>query len=342
MSKFSDIAPRIWNGLATDAEMSALAIADLVAIKSDEEHVRYRPCTRAAPRVDADLGQVEYVANAQSADRVGDVIVVAGWDTSAFMRNPILQRYHDSQRLPLGTVQRTRKGKTDDETPALIALAQYFDEEDQDDEGKLLRRYALRKVMPAVSVGFLPRKTTRPDDPKERAKLGLGEWGVLVDKAELLEISLVNVGCHPDALAKQLQDDVAAGLIPKSIAADVARDFAPSTRTVVTVPGLTLEDTLTPRLDALTKALGDLSTRVDSIHSTLGAELPALKGLLSDATRGSGAPSADLVSPQVPEVQPAPDSKSAHTEALTAEEVLSHAFDAIDRAVAARRAKGAQ
>ncbi len=258
MSKFNEIAPKIWTGIATDAEMAAIGIADVVAIKSDGEHVRYRPCTRGAISVDTDKRQILDVASDETTDRVGDVIAVKGWDLAPFKHNPILQRWHLGDRLPVGIVPQIRKGKQDDGRPALLALSQFFEDEDLDEEGRLMSRLALKKLMPARSVGFLPRKTVRPDDPKERAKLGIGDWGVYVEECELLELSVVNVGCNPNALGKALDEEVAAGRITKSLAAQAMADLTSErspTRTVVPVAKIDQTEGAVPVPSAFTVTL---------------------------------------------------------------------------------------
>lgn len=337
MSKFAEIAPKIWSGIATDAEMAAIGIENVVAIKSDGEHVRYRPCTRGAISVDSEKGQILDVASDETTDRAGDVIAVKGWDLAPFKSNPILQRWHLPSRLPVGIVPQIRKGKLDDGRPALLALSQFFDEEDLDEEGRLMRRLALKKLMPARSVGFLPRKTTRPDDPKERAKLGIGDWGVYVEECELLELSVVNVGCNPNALGKALDEEVAAGRITKSLAAqamaDLTSDRNPSTRSVVTVAKIDDADSAV----SVDTRLASIEAKVDALSNTLSAELPALKATLDALTRGAAAPSSSQGDTQEPEKQPDAEARSAPDAAT----FLSEALDAIDKGVEARaRPKG--
>lgn len=303
-SELKSVANRIWLGLATDDEMQSIGIDNVLAIKSDVEHVRFRECTKSAPRANVELGQIVHVASEESADRVGDVIVVRGWDLKAFQRNPILQRYHKGDALPLGTVPSVKRGKSDNELPALITLSQFFDEDELDEEGRLMRRLVLSKKMPAVSVGFRPLKARRPEDAKERAALGIGEWGVLYESAELLELSVVNVGAHQEAIAKALDEEVDAGRVSRSLADQVKREHMPSTRTVVSVskvqaePDTTADEVaLATRVASMESQLGECRRLLGQITNTLGAELPALKSLLH-TSRQPSLPSAPQGGPQ--------------------------------------------
>lgn len=338
MGKFDFIAPRIWDGTATDEELSAVGAEDVFAIKSDVEHVRRTFSVRGKPKsVNTIERTVEHVASDETPDRMGDIIRVKGWDLDAFKSNPVLLRYHNSEAPPLGTVPQVKRGKKDDGSPALLTLSQFFADDKQDDEGRLLARLVMDGDLPAVSVGFMPLSTLRPETAEERTKLGLGPWGVVYEGAQLLELSVVTVPANPNALMRKLDALAESGALSKALAAQVMKSCEPSTRTIV--PVAKIDDTPTDtakndpyleRLDAIDKSLGVLTT-------TLSAELPTLRALLESVTRGSGAPSAAQGAPQVPEVQPAPDSKSANTEALTGS--LQAAFDAIDRAIAARKSK---
>lgn len=332
MSQFQDIAPRIWAGTATEEELRGIAVEDVLAIKADAEHVRRTFSVRARPKtVNAQERTVEHVASDETPDRMGDIIRVKGWDLEAFRANPVLLRYHNSEAPPLGLVPQVKKGKNDAGEPALLTLSQFFADDKQDDEGRLLCRLVLDGDLPAVSVGFMPLSTLRPETGEERTKLGLGPWGVVYEGAQLLELSVVTVPANPNALMRKLDALAESGGVSKALAAQVLKTLEPSPRVVVPVAKIAPEldiSSINSRLDSLQEAIG-------AIQSTLGAELPALKGLLETVTRGSGAPSSSPGDTQEPDMQPAPDSKSANAEAISS--VFQGAMDAIDRAVAARR-----
>ena len=277
-------------------------------------------------------------------------MLVKGWDMTDFVRNPVLMRFHNHQATPIGTVPQVRKGRAND-APALIATSQLFDNEDLDEEGQLIARLALKKLMPARSVGFKPIEVERPQDPAERKKLGLGEWGVLVKRASLVEVSIVNVGSNVNALSKCIDDMVREGLVTKLFADHVLKDQFPSSRVVVQIDGTKSFtpnaksdessggsdlDALRVSVAAIEKGLVETREAIAVVQKTIGAELPALKGMLESMTRGGGAPSAAAeAAPQVPSEPPASTTKSAEVEVLSG--TYASVLDAIDRTLATRK-----
>lgn len=126
-------------------------------------------------------GPVEFVLSEESEDRYNDVILAKGWDIEAFKRNPVMLKQHDHNQ-PIGTWKRVRvEGKQ------LLGVANF-------DTGGVAGAEAERQVkagvLSAVSVGFRPLSR-----PQER-----DNGGLLFEKSELLEVSLVSVPAHPNAL----------------------------------------------------------------------------------------------------------------------------------------------
>lgn len=260
MSKFDGIKERIWSGIATDDELRALKLEDIVAIKSDGEHMRLRPCVRAKPEKVGSGRRVRHVASDESSDRMGDVIQVRGWDLGPFKKNPQLLFNHNSD-APLGLVPDMTKGVHRGE-PALLSESELYTDDKLTEERQVIARLVEDGDLPAVSVGFLPRKVSRPDDSEERTKLGLGEWGVLYEKTELLELSVVTVPANSNALMRKLDSMVESGTLAKSLAAQVAKTWEPSTRTVVAMGDIKGPPASTPSV-ATAWTLGALSIGFD-------------------------------------------------------------------------------
>jgi hypothetical protein len=235
MSKYADIAPRIWSGTASEAELRAFKPEDVLAIKSDVEHARVRAIARAKPKtIDREAGTVEWLASDETPDRMGDVILVKGWDWANWMRNPVILRNHAGDKLPLalGTdaYKRTRDGR-----PGFYIAGAFLPNEKLDEEGRLYRVLVLDGDLPASSVGFMPKKVSRPEDPKERAELGVGDFGVVYEAQELLEHSVVTVPANPNALLRKLDVLAKDGAFGAALIEQVRKDLEPSTRTVVQV-----------------------------------------------------------------------------------------------------------
>jgi hypothetical protein len=328
MSKFADIAPRIWAGVATPDELASIKAEDVYAIKSDAEHVRVRAST-TRKSADKEARTVEHVASDETPDRMGDVIRVKGWQLDNFLKNPVLLRHHNNEALPLGIVTDVRKGRADGRA-ALLANSQFFEDEKQDEAGRILARLVLDGDMPAVSVGFMPLKVRRPEDEAERKELGVGEYGVLYESAELLELSVVTVPANPAALMRRLDSMVEAGEVEKSLAAMVAKTFEPSSRVVVPVAKVAevapsvVKDQHGEALERIERSLAELKT-------TFSAELAALKGQLEIVSRGVSSLPAPVAA-NADTQTPAPDSRSVDPQAF-----FSAAFDAV-----LSRSKGAQ
>ena len=132
-------------------------------------------------------GPITVVASHESEDRVGDIIMAAGWDLRAFRQNPVVLWSHDPLQPPIGRARRVEvEGKE------LVADLEFDqgDEEAQRVDGKFRRG-----VLNAVSVGFRPVEFARK-----------GNGGFLFRQQELLELSAVAIPAHPMALAKMMRE----------------------------------------------------------------------------------------------------------------------------------------
>lgn len=124
-----------------------------------------------------------FVLSTESPDRDGDVIKQEGWALDNFVKNPIALWQHDT-RSPVGFWDNVRV-----ETNRLVADLKLG----TTNLAEMTRRLIKDDVLRAVSVGFRPVDY----EPMERD----GEFkGWLINKAELLEASLVSVPANAEAL----------------------------------------------------------------------------------------------------------------------------------------------
>lgn len=286
--KFDAAAKRIWSGVATQDELASLGETEVVAIKSDLEHmrIRYVPgamgrATRAAKKDGEDNSRsVDHVASDETPDRMGDIIRVAGWDLTDFKKNPMLLWMHDHEH-PIGRVLSAKKGKADDGRKALLTTSRIH--EDEKSLGGLSNEVLLRLVqdgdLPAVSVGFQPLDTYHPESEEERAKLGLGRFGVVFPAASLLELSVVAIGANQNALKRGLEKAVAENRLTdrdfELVLAEVAKAFdcERSVRTVHALGGLERAARV-----ALAQTSGDMEAEPaapESVAETKADETPA-------------------------------------------------------------------
>lgn len=139
-------------------------------------------------KVVADNGDgLDFVLSDATIDRYGDVVEPKGWDLSWFVKNPIALFGHNAS-FPIGTWSdvRVEGGKL----MAKLNLAARGTSARIDELIALVEQRVLR----AVSVGFIPRKSA-PMDPDKPYN------GTRFLEQELLETSLVSVPANPAALA---------------------------------------------------------------------------------------------------------------------------------------------
>src|SRR2546428_2553998 len=133
-------------------------------------------------------GPVWFRAASAARDRHGSVIDPAGVEVEAYLRNPLVGWNHAPIRggppdSVIGRVESIERGA--DYLDVAITFADH-------ERAKLTERLVRSGFLNAVSIGVLPRKTaTRTID---------GQRVPVVEKSELLEVSVVAVGSNPEAL----------------------------------------------------------------------------------------------------------------------------------------------
>lgn len=224
------LAERILRGLATERDFKSANPEDVYAIKSDTGTIHYR-AVPGRPK-EADQRGIKYVASEESQDRMGDVIVVSGWDFKDFKANAVALWAHDDKILPIGRVDGIKR------SGAQLFETIHYAEAEINPFADALYKLDLSGAPAAVSVGFLPVEVKVPESPEERQKMGLGPWGVRYVKQAQLELSRVNIPAHQNALAVRTLDGlVDQGQISAGQAADFLKAIA-APRKVFAVGGL--------------------------------------------------------------------------------------------------------
>jgi len=191
---------------------------ELIAIKSDTEKPQYRSfgsgkkpkrvtmsveqAKKAADGIGVEYfagfeGRVlKYTITDQTPDRFEDVVLAKGMDSKNYEKNPIIPFAHNSWDLPIGnTIKLAIKGT------AVEADGVFMDDSiDKSGRSDIVFKMAASGFLKAASIGFIPKKVSRPSDEEERKRLGLGRFGVLYEKWELLEWSAVTIPANPNAL----------------------------------------------------------------------------------------------------------------------------------------------
>lgn len=142
---------------------------------------------------------ITFVCSDESVDRMGDIIRVDGWIMDNYMRNPVFLWGHDRSQPAIGRAL-TTEARMIDGKPALVQDVE-FTPKDVNPFGAMIYRMYDAGFLHSVSVGFMPLKMEWVEDPEERQALGLGPFGVVYVRQELLEDSAVNVPANTNANA---------------------------------------------------------------------------------------------------------------------------------------------
>lgn len=136
-----------------------------------------------------------------TVDRYGDMIVAKGVDLTNYKQNPQILGFHDSCTFPIGRSLKTWYDKASDSIKGWVLFLD--DRVDKSGIAETVYRMVKAGVINTGSIGFMPRKYTRPDEAT-RVKLGMGEWGYLFEEVELVEFSIVPVPANPSAMAEPI------------------------------------------------------------------------------------------------------------------------------------------
>lgn len=153
-----------------------------------------------------DFASVQYKAGHQSADdpftfimstetedRMGDVIVAAGWDLREFKKNPIGLYQHNSMN-PIGTWKNVKIDRKNKRLLGTLQMAKKGTSPIVDQARSLLEQ----KILKTVSVGF---SVTKYDPIEDEDGNRTGGYKFL--KSILLECSVVSIPANSEALMVQ-------------------------------------------------------------------------------------------------------------------------------------------
>lgn len=127
-------------------------------------------------------GEIEVVVSNSGLDRHGERIMMEGIDLSQIKRNPVVLWAHDYGALPIGQIVKLWRSNKD-------LMARIKLDYDIYSFADIVYKMMLRGTINAVSIGGIVQKWQDDD----------WETGV-IEKLEMVELSVVPVGAHPDAL----------------------------------------------------------------------------------------------------------------------------------------------
>lgn len=139
---------------------------------------------------------LQYCMTDETVDRYGDIVIAKGVDLSQYKKNPVVLTFHDGHSFPVGSSIKTWYDK---EQKAVMGWVLFFDERvDPSGIADTAYRFASSGAMKYGSIGFISKKSRRPDE-KEQQALGIPPYGVIFEESELMEFSLTPVPANPNA-----------------------------------------------------------------------------------------------------------------------------------------------
>jgi len=231
LPRLKALTDKLTLGLATEADFEGIPAVDVMELKQQPLCV-VRSEAYESKVHDSKSRVIRYIGSSEHRDRVGDVIRQrgradgpgangSGWTLKNYARagGPFFW-CHRSDEPAIGSAQRAWVDDVEIEgkvQPALLFDIQYLlpgVSELSNLAWNLASGEGLPNGVPAVratSVGFRIIKSYWPQDAEERELLNLGPWGIEIQEAELLELSLAPVPCNPFAVELDGKTEKAMG-----------------------------------------------------------------------------------------------------------------------------------
>lgn len=153
---------------------------------------------------------LQYTMSDETVDRYGDIVKADGANLANYKKNAVIMTFHDYKQFPVGACI---KVWIDKEAKAVKGWVLIVDGQvDPTGISDTAFRFASSGYMKAGSVGFMPEETYRPTT-EEKTSLGMGEYGLVFKKWELMEFSLCGVPANPNAVQNSINSTVQRGII---------------------------------------------------------------------------------------------------------------------------------
>jgi len=134
----------------------------------------------------------------ESVDEDAEIVKSSGLDLTRFRKNPVVVLNHDYQELPVAKVQWIKQLKHEVRAKTLYPKRP----KDFEGEWKTDTVFALIKngILNAKSIGFIGLEAHEPTRKEISERPDLKGVRKIIDKALLLEVSCVTLGCNANAL----------------------------------------------------------------------------------------------------------------------------------------------
>lgn len=188
--------------------------------------------SRAPSSWDAEKRNARFTMSAEVEDRDRDIVIQAGIDLDAFLKNPIAPFAHQSRTFPVGTwkdVEKVLSGRPKRTEGTLQVLP-----EGTDELADRLAKHINAGTIRACSIGFVPKTIRKRDVPEDKKNEPYYWPGYSIEAAELVECSPCLIPSNPAAFAKDAQgDDLVLG---REIVEEILDNWAKHPETGLIVP----------------------------------------------------------------------------------------------------------
>ena len=206
---------------------------------------------------------MEFVLSDETPDRIGDIIMAAGWQLANFKRNPIALFGHRGD-FPIGTWRNLRVEGTALRGELVVAPEGTSERIDE------IRRLVNAGILRAVSVGFRP-------SAYEALKDGDGNFtGYRFTKQELLETSLVSIPANPNALAVAKSLNVSRATIDLVFAGQGRKDLITRQRDSTGGQANATTPNRKGRTMSFAQRIKDAETRLNALRDELRKHLEGI------------------------------------------------------------------
>jgi len=191
-----------------------------------------------------------FIGSDETLDRDGEVIKVDGWQLANYKKNPVVLWGHRHDIPAIGKAERVYK---DD---GKLKFKVRFAQEGTHELADTVRALIDDEILRSVSVGYIPLKREYPSDD-EKAK----QPQVVTMKAELYELSVVNVPANQNALIASMKDKGYEQKTIDLVTAEVPMESDTSKQDIEIVEEFTLNDVLS--------AISVLYERIEEVEKSI-------------------------------------------------------------------------
>lgn len=230
---------------------------------------QHRTISRAAKE---EGGLYWFLGTSEAVDSHDSIIRADGADFSRFRENPVVLLDHENRVDSIGgRVEEIRAVESPKGWEFGIRFAS-----GESPRAAQAERLADAGFLRGSSIGFIPKVVRQDLSDAERALLGLGRFGYVVEEWELLELTVVPVGSNPEALKRA----VAAGVLEPD---DVSALRTRPNRVRVSGKRESGDDSMRETLMAMADGLRDITEAQDENVAALLGEMSNLGAAMAGA-----------------------------------------------------------